>query len=332
MTDGVLIVIGASAGGLEPLEALVAGLPAGLRAAVCVVLHIGDRPSAAPSILDRAGPLPARHAIDREPIRSGHIYVAPPRCHLTVDPSRHLRLSRGPRENGTRPAADPLFRSAARAYGSKVIGVVLSGGLNDGTAGLAEIRRRGGIAVVQDPADARQAGMPRSALDHVAVDHCLPAAGMGALLARLVAERDADAAGPAVSGEMPMESTYDLKMPANLTCPECGGALRESQAETLPCFTCHIGHRYGADSMEEAQLRMVEQAFEVALRALNERAALCLRLAETAEARGQSLSARRWDEAGREARGRAEVLIRFLGEEWIRPSLSPGSGGGSDRF
>lgn len=332
MTDGPLIVIGASAGGLEALEALVRDLPPDLPAAVCIVLHIGDRPTAAPSILDRAGPLPASHARDREPLRAGHVHVAPPGCHLVVEAPRCLRLLRGPREHSTRPAVDPLFRSAARACGPAVIGVVLSGALNDGTAGLAEIKRRGGVAVVQDPTDARYPGMPRSALDHVAVDHCVPAAAMGALLGRLAAERDADAAPPAASKEAPMEGIYDLNRPAALTCPDCGGALRETKVDTLPYFTCHIGHRYGADSMEEAQLHMVEQAFEVALRALNERAALCLRLAETAQGMGQGLSAKRWDEAGREARERAELLIRFLGEEWIRPPFHPGSGGAPDRF
>ncbi|WP_188262871.1 chemotaxis protein CheB [Azospirillum tabaci] len=332
MTDGPLIVIGASAGGLEALETLVRDLPAGLSAAVCVVLHIGDRPSAAPSILDRAGPLPASHATDREPLRAGRIYVAPPGCHLVVEPPRRLRLSRGPRENSTRPAIDPLFRSAAQAFGPGVIGVVLSGAMNDGTAGLAEIKRRGGIAVVQDPADAQYAGMPRSALDHVAVDHCGPAATLGTLLARLVTDRVPAATRTAASMEAPMEGMYNLETPAALTCPDCGGALRETKVDTLPYFTCHIGHRYGADSMEEAQFHMVEQAFEVALRALNERAALCRRLAETAKGMGQALSAKRWDEAGREARERAEVLMRFLGEEWMRPSISPGSGGEPDRF
>lgn len=159
----------------------------------------------------------------------------------------------------------------------------------------------------------------------------LPAA-MGALLARLVTERIPAATRPAASMEAPMEGIYSLEKPSALTCPDCGGALRETKVDTLPYFTCHIGHRYGADSMEEAQLHMVEQAFEVALRALSERAALCLRLAETAQGMGQALSAKRWGEAGREARERAEVLIRFLGEEWIRPSIHPGSGGAPDRF
>lgn len=322
-----VIVAGASAGGVEALEALVRGLPRDLPAAVCVVLHIGNRRSAAPAILAKAGPLPTAHATDGEAMRPGRIYVAPPGHHLLVEPAGRLRLSRGPRENGSRPAADPLFRSAAQAYGPKVIGVVLSGVLNDGTAGLGEIKRRGGTAVVQDPADARYAGMPRSVLGNVAVDHCLPAAALGGLLARLVAATLSDAALPAASQEEArMEGEYDLKRPVFLTCPECGGSVDETSVDSLPCFACHIGHRFGTESMEEAQFRVVEQAFEVALRVLNERASLCGRLADAARRKGQMLSARRWDEAGREARKRANVLLRFLGEEWIRPSTGVGDG------
>ncbi|MBP2313756.1 chemotaxis protein CheB [Azospirillum soli] len=318
-----LIVVGASAGGVEALEALVQGLPRDLPAAVCVVLHVGDRRSTAPQILAKAGPLPASHATDGEPVQCGRIYVAPPGHHLVVDLTRHLRLTRGPHENSTRPAADPLFRSAAQAYGSNVVGVVLSGALSDGTAGLGEIKRRGGTTVVQDPEDARHAGMPRSALGNVTVDHCLPAAAMGKLLARLVAAAVPDAAS---KEEARMEGEYTLNRPITLTCPECGGSVKETGADSLPYFTCHIGHRFGADSMEEAQFHVVEQAFEVALRALNERAGLCYRLAEAALRKGQALSAKRWEDAGREARERADVLIRFLGEEWIRPSATPDDG------
>ncbi|WP_448205795.1 chemotaxis protein CheB [Azospirillum sp. sgz302134] len=316
-----LIVVGASAGGVEALEALARGLPPGLPAALCVVLHIGERRSAAPAVLATAGPLPASHARDGEVIRPGHIYVAPPDRHMLVEPGGRLRLSRGPRENGTRPAADPLFRSAAHAFGPKVVGVVLSGGLSDGTAGLSEIKRLGGTTVVQDPEEARYPGMPRSALNNVTIDHCLPSAAIGKRLARLVAAMVSNTATtpPSKEGEG-MDGDYDLKRPITLTCPECGGSVAETTMDSLPYFTCHIGHRFGADSMEEAQFRMVEQAFEVALRALNERTALCVRLADAARSKGQSLSAKRWSDASREAKERAELLLRFLGDEWLRPS------------
>ena len=186
-TPGI-VVVGASVGGVEAIGFLAAALPPDFAAAVLVVLHIGAHKSVLPRLLSQRGPLPACHPRDGDLIRPGHIYVAPPDHHLLVEPGR-VRLARGPRENWARPAVDPLFRSAAQAYGRAVVGIVLTGGLNDGTAGLFEVKRRGGLAVVQDPGDAVSPGMPQSALSHVAVDHCLPLMAIPALLAGLVAER-----------------------------------------------------------------------------------------------------------------------------------------------
>lgn len=180
-----LVVIGASAGGVEALSQLVAGLPAELPAALLVVLHTPPtRDSRLPAILCRAGVLPAAHARDGERIRPGRIYVAPPNYHLTVD-SESLRLIQGPTEKGFRPAADPLFRTAAQAYGARVVGVVLSGALDDGAAGLVAIKQRGGVTVAQDPDEALLASMPRSAIRFEHVDYVLPAAAVAALLVRL---------------------------------------------------------------------------------------------------------------------------------------------------
>lgn len=219
-----IIVVGASAGGVEALEALAAELPADLPAAVCVVLHIGRRRSVAPRILAKAGPLPAAHAVDGEALRPGRIYVAPPDHHLLVEPGL-LRLSRGPRENSTRPAIDPLFRSAAQAYGPRVFGVILSGTMNDGTAGFSVIKRLGGTTLVQAPEDAVFPGMPQSALSNTAVDHCAPASALGALLARLVGAAD-ETPNPSESfddEEATIEGHYSLNAPLSLTCPECAG-------------------------------------------------------------------------------------------------------------
>lgn len=182
-----IIVIGASVGGVEAIGFLAAALPPDFAASVFVVLHIGAHRSMLPQLLSRKGPLPACHPRDGDLIRPGHIYVAPPDYHLLVEPGR-VRLARGPRENWARPAVDPLFRSAAQAYGPGVAGVILTGGLNDGTAGLFEVKRCGGLAVVQDPGDAVSPGMPQSALRHVAVDRCLPLKDIPAFLAELVVE------------------------------------------------------------------------------------------------------------------------------------------------
>jgi two-component system chemotaxis response regulator CheB len=183
-----LIVIGASSGGVEVLTRIIGALPADLPAAVCVVLHLSpESPGAVPRILAHAGVLPVEEvAVPHGKLMSGRIYVAPADHHLIVEPAR-VHVSRGPRENRFRPAIDPLFRSAAQVYGPRVIGVLLSGSLDDGTAGLWSIKQLGGIAVVQDPADAMFPSMPESALKHVSVDHCAPAADIGPLLVRLTA-------------------------------------------------------------------------------------------------------------------------------------------------
>ena len=179
--DFAIVVVGASYGGLEAMERLFTKLPAHIPAAILCVLHVGPYPSQLPEILNRHSVLRAHHAKQGELIRPGEIYVAPSDHHLLVRRG-HVALSRGPRVNWSRPAIDPLFASAARTYGSKVIGVLLTGRLNDGTAGLYEIKRQGGITIVQDPDDAISRSMPASALKHVRVDHCVPMADMPCIL------------------------------------------------------------------------------------------------------------------------------------------------------
>lgn len=324
-----IIVIGASAGGVGALRRLVGGLPHDLAAALLVVVHIGARRSALPEILSAAGPLPAASAADGDPLLVGRIYVAPPDRHLLVEPNR-VRLSRGPVENRTRPAIDPLFRSAAEAYGPKVVGVILSGLRSDGTAGFAAIKRRGGTTVVQDPGEAEFPDMPLSALRHTQVDHRAPAAAIADLLAALSGRvpprggrRTGGWAEPAPTAkreeDVAMTGGYDFKPPVALTCPGCGGALADTTEDSLPYFVCHIGHRYAAADMDEAQFRDMERALDVALRSLSERGALCHRMAEAARGRGAAASAAQWDDAKREAEERTRTLGRFLERGWRRP-------------
>jgi two-component system, chemotaxis family, protein-glutamate methylesterase/glutaminase len=181
-----LVVVGASAGGVEALQQFAAGLPADLPACVLVVLHVSPTSaSVLPGILDRAGPLQATHAEDGSVLEHGRIYVAPPDSHLLVDET-HVLLERGPPEHGHRPAVDPLFRSAARVFGERVVGVILSGALDDGALGLAAIKAGGGVTVAQDPEDAKYPSMPRNAIARAGADHVVAAGGMAELVARLV--------------------------------------------------------------------------------------------------------------------------------------------------
>src|SRR3954471_5267653 len=182
-----VVVIGTSAGGLEALRVLAAGLPASFPLPICVVMHLSAQsPGIVPDILTRSGPLPSVNATSGARLRPSTIYVAPPDRHLLLEPGR-LRLTRGPHENRFRPAIDPLFRSAAQVYGPGAIGVILTGNLDDGTAGLSAIKQLGGVAIVQNPADAAYPSMPESALKHVKVDHVVPLAEIPRLLVALTA-------------------------------------------------------------------------------------------------------------------------------------------------
>jgi two-component system, chemotaxis family, protein-glutamate methylesterase/glutaminase len=321
MPDHGIVVVGASAGGVEALIDLAASLPGDLPAAVFVVLHLpATGTSALPEILGRHGPLPAGHVRDGEPIQPGQIYVAPPDHHVLLR-TGHVHLSRGPRENGHRPAVDPLFRSAAREYATRVVGVVLSGALDDGTAGLLAIKSRGGIAVVQDPADALYPGMPGNALQQVEVDHVLPAAAMGELLARLIADSAEAPADPAPTGmrvEVEMEG-FSLEAfegnhpgrPSGFSCPDCHGVLWQIRDGGLQRYRCRVGHAWSPESLLTRQSEALEAALWIALRSLEERAALARRLAEPARRRGHRITASRFEEQAAEAQ-QAARLVRDL--------------------
>ncbi len=319
-----IIVVGASAGGVEALMGFARCLPRNLPAAVFVVLHLpSDAKSVLPQILDRAGPLPAARAVDGESIEHGRIYVAPPDFHLLLEPGR-VRLSRGPRENHHRPAVDPLFRSAARFYGPRVVSVVLSGTLDDGASGTFAVKMRGGVAIVQNPAEALFSSMPESAATYAEVDRSLPVAEMGPLLARLAAEPVAEEGVVPVSRELEIEAkiaamesgaVHDNERPgtpSGFACPECSGALWELQDGDLVRYRCRTGHAFTASALLADQSVGLEDALWTALRVLEEQAALAHRLADRSRDRGQPTIVRRFEEQERDATERAEVIRRLL--------------------
>src|SRR3954464_3726137 len=312
-----IIVVGASAGGVEALGGLVRQLPADLGAAVLVVLHLAaEQKSVLPRILSSAGVLPARHARDGESIVPDRIYVARADHHLVVHEDR-IRVVRGPRENGHRPAIDPLFRTAAYAFGPRVIGVVLSGALDDGTAGLIAIKNQGGLALVQDPDDALVDAMPRSALENVAGDHGLPVAELGALLPRLVAETIQDASR-GKSAFLEVESALQINgstegalkvgVPSSIACPDCGGVLNEVHDDNMLRFRCRVGHAYAPETLYVEESTALEGALWAALRALEEQAALSRRMAARARDVGQAKSAHRYAERAETAESQARTV------------------------
>ena len=308
-----VVVVGASAGGVEALGELVAGLPGDLPAAVCVVLHIAPTAtSVLPAILGRAGQLPARAGHDGEVLEQGRIYVAPPDFHMLVQDGR-LRLSRGPRENGHRPAVDPLFRTAAEALGPRVIGVVLSGALDDGTAGLGVVKERGGATVAQDPEDAAYPSMPASAIATGAAEHVVAVADMAELLCTLIgAPVEPPNDDPSVSDPDPdrdLEAAFP-SAPTHLTCPECGGALVEREEGNVTRFRCHVGHAYSPVSLDVEQGQALEMTLWAALRALEERAELFRRLARRAST--SSNVAARFEGKARDVEHHATALRRVI--------------------
>lgn len=291
-----LVVVGGSAGGVETLRSLVGKLPADLPAAVLVVVHIpATAASGLAGILSRAGSLPARQAVDGEEPRRGHIYVAPPDHHLMVRGGR-LSLVRGPRESGHRPAVDPLFRSAAQEYGPNCVGVVLSGSLDDGAAGLAVIARAGGAALVQDPADAAFPSMPAAALAAVPGATVAPVEELATHLDRLVRENVMEVTGDTgwrefneqeldIAGLHGHPVTARYGPASGFICPDCGGPLYEIHDNVLR-YRCRVGHAWSAESLAVAQNLAVENALWHAARVLRERAALHRRMARDAAQRG----------------------------------------------
>jgi two-component system chemotaxis response regulator CheB len=314
-----IIVIGASAGGVSALQSVCAALPADLPAAIFVAQHLSPSArSVLPQLLDRAGPLTALAPEDGQMIEVGRIYVAAPDHHMLLRDGKIL-MRRGPFENRTRPAVNALFRSAAIHYGARVIGVVLTGLLDDGTEGLIAIKAAGGLSVVQDPDDAEWPSMPRNALERDHVDHCLPLAEIGDVLARLVQESACD------SIPLPPEYLVEDRIaaqefaviesdiitpgkPSHISCPDCGGVLNDIETQDDVRFRCQVGHAFTPLGLAAAQSEELERALGIAVRTHRDRVKLFTQMTDTARNRGLSHAARRWDTATEESQHLIKVL------------------------
>jgi two-component system chemotaxis response regulator CheB len=317
-----IVVIGGSAGSIEAVAELVRGLAPDFPGSVFVVVHFpAGVTSTLPRILSRAGSLPAAHAQDGEPIEGGRIYVARPDWHLLLSEGR-VRVTRGPKENGHRPAVDPLFRTAAHTYSSRVVGVVLSGNLNDGTAGLTAIKQQGGVAIAQSLDSALYSGMPRSAIDHVPVDHVLPPAEIATLLTDLARQPAVGSEVPSMSEPFPSDERSDefgvadrhvqTGIPSSMACPECHGVLWEVKDGELVRFRCRVGHAYSDEALLVHQSEQLEAALWSALRSLEEHSALARRLGARANSRGHSHSASVFTEQAMDAEHHASVIRNVL--------------------
>ena len=310
------IVIGGSAGSLDTLRAIARQFPGDFSGTIFVVAHIGQSRSALPDLLGRAGRLSASHPPEEEPIRRGHIYVAPPDRHMLVT-GGEVCLSHGPREHFTRPAIDPLFRSAAVAYGPRVVGVILSGGGSDGATGLDAIRRAGGLAVVEDPAEAAFPEMPATAASLARPQFVVPATEIPAFLLRLseeIAEMPELQEGTAATMEMEKSAS-----PIAFSCPECGGALRPIPQTGLWQYQCHIGHRVGAIELLESQTEGIEKGVNTAIRMLNEQAEFARQMIEGARNAPLDNGLVYWERLLGQAEEQIEILRRFLERRPLRP-------------
>ena len=319
-----VIVVGTSAGGVQALKQLFSGLPSNLDAVLFVVLHIAPTsPGFLPAAFASAGPLPCLHPRQGQRFEKGHIYLAPPDHHMLVEAGGTIRLSYGPKENRSRPAVDPLFRSAALAFGPGVIGVILTGNLDDGTAGLLAVKQSGGTTVVQNPADAEAPSMPRSAARHVKIDHQVPLAEMADLLVRLTkespkAERRVMSDNLKIESEIAADSQSMLRGitkigdPSIFTCPDCHGTLLRIRDESVVRFRCHTGHAFTAKSLLATLNDSTEDTIWSAVRALQEGALLLEHLAQHARDAGQNDEAKTLDH---------EAQIKLEQAESIRKSI-----------
>ncbi len=332
MADPPIVVVGASAGGLAALRALLKDCPATFPGAIFIVWHVAPHsPSLLPELLQTETAMTVSHARDGEPIRAGQVYVASPDRHMVLDEGR-VRVTRGPKENRFRPSIDALFRSAAYHYGPQVIGVVLTGLLDDGTAGMWAIKDRGGITVVQDPADAANPSMPSSVIANVKVDYTIAIAGMSALIAQLVQSLSGMNEGSAMSDHMKIEKqiaasdnalesgVMRLGVPSAYTCPECHGVLLHWEEGGRLRFRCHTGHAYGSASLLAEVTESVDRVLWNALRCLDEERMLLVQLSEHSTVRNEPATAARCEQEQLAVRERIRLVRLALLEHDV---LSP---------
>jgi two-component system chemotaxis response regulator CheB len=311
-----IVVVGASTGGVEALQQLVELLPEDYPGVVFIVMHTGPG-SILPEILSRAGKIRAVSAENNVPYQGNRIYVAPPDRHLLINDGV-IQLGAGPRENGSRPSIDPLFRSAARTHRERVVGVILTGKLDDGAAGLYAVKARGGLAVVQDPTEAAAPDMPLNAMRHLTVDHCLPLIGIAALLSKIASEESASDAvssqdmkqerNDLVDGPELMKSPPPNETQISLSCPECNGSLYEQKEGEMAHFRCHIGHSFSPESLSEAHKEALERALWTAVRTLNERVTMHRQFLRRERNASEDALFRRFEESVKSAERDVELL------------------------
>jgi two-component system chemotaxis response regulator CheB len=315
-----IVVIGASAGGVQALQEIVQNVPADYPGTIFIVLHTGTS-SILPDILSRAGQLRAVMAEHNAHYEPNRIYVAPPNRHLLINDGV-MQLYLGPRENGSRPSVDPLFRSAARTYRSRLVGVILTGTLDDGSAGLFAVKARGGVAIVQDPAEAVAPEMPLNAMRNVQVDYCVPIRDVAPLLAQL-ATTDAPASEPDVRAmneekKELVEPPQWIKEPPpserqiSLACPECSGALYEERQGNAAHFMCHVGHSFSPQSLSEAHKEALERALWAAVRTLNERVTMHRQFLRRQRNAGEEELFKRFEESAASAERDVELLREVI--------------------
>jgi two-component system, chemotaxis family, protein-glutamate methylesterase/glutaminase len=326
LTHRDFIAIGTSLGGVDALRSIASTLPRDFPATIAVVLHVGAHGSVLPALLSDAGPLPAFHAEDGEAYMPGRIYIAPPDRHLVIEGAR-LRLVRGAKENFTRPAIDPLFRSVATQIGTRAVGVILTGMLDDGAAGLEAIQSCGGATVVQDPGDAFAAEMPRRASPFA--DHVLPLAEVGPFLVgltgsavpapatddvRRVAARQRTGLEQRawLANPVPTDELRQIAIPSTYTCPECNGTLWRLNDSRLLRYRCHTGHAYSAMSLADGRRRDVEHSLRDTLRALHEQELMSRELSEHFARTGDAQAQRREELAAQRAASAAGFLQSML--------------------